>query len=562
MQTQLRPAVRRVPVRRVDLYPRQPRWPRAVEFGLFFAAAALRFLYYGFRYFPQLDDYIQYDKYAQFAPLGEMIERLGLLSSRPIAGVADIAVWSHFWGAGMIAACLLLSALWTASALLFRRVFDGEFGCGALFCVLYLLLPFNFEGTYWISASTRVVCGMFFAALALRLFSVWLTRGRWPWLVGFSAVQLISFGFYEQTLALSGAAVLGLMLLHLRRHPRRALGGLLTLVNLAIYFLFTLANSGGPLAARMSLILPWHEGYFSVFLPELFRQTGDAFAGGGVILARGFARSLRILADDGRWWYLVLFAALAGGIGLFCLTPAGANGRAVRRVSSSAAAVGFALLLVLAALSPFFVVGNTWFSLRSAVPLTAGLALLGELALRACFGRLARTARRAAALTACLLVLVCGVASVSELHDYRRTYADDQRILAALAEKLDGAEGRIGVLNLEKSYLPGQNFAFHEHIHGVSESNWAIQGALWAMTEQVPDVYPLAVADQPFYLAWNRELKRLGGFDSLWWWNHETGELIPLTAEGSDAEGWTVFFPDGTPAGRVREENGVGYFSA
>lgn len=565
MQTQLRPP----PLRDVidEGTPRRlprRRWripPAVTEFLLFYVTAVLRFLYYGFRYFPQLDDYIQYDKYARFAPLGEMIERLGLLASRPLAGVADIAVWSHFWGDGMIVAVLLIGALWTASALLFRRVFDRLFGCSSLFCVLYLLLPLTFEGTYWLSAATRVVCGMFFCALSLWRYLRFIEGGRWPYAVGFAAAQLAAFGFYEQTLALAGGAALGMLLLYLprRRFRGRALWGLLTLVNLAVYFTFTGFNSTGSLAERMQLVLPWQEGYFTVFLPELLGQMRSAFLGGGwYTLSRGFVRGVKLITDGG-WWYLTLFLLVALGIAAFCLTPAGANGRATRRIGAGWAGFAFAALCVIAAISPFFVVGNPWFSLRNTVPALAGLALLTDCALRTLFGRHARWAQQAAAIAACLLTLVCGIASVSELHDYRATYDNDQAVLTALAEELDGTEGRIGVLGLNPSYLDEQNSFYHEHIHGVTESYWAIQGALWAMCDDVPNVYPLATDSYPYYVGWNRELKRIGAFDSLWWWDHATATLTPLTAAGSDETGWTLTAPDGTVMARVWEHEGAGY---
>lgn len=401
MQTELRPVIEREAVR--EVVPEAPRHRRripavGIEFALFFMASALRFLYYGFRYFPQLDDYIQYEKYASFAPLGEMIERLGLFSSRPLAGVADIAFWSHFWGSGMIAAVLLLAGLWAASALLFRRVFDRLFGCGSLFCVFYLLLPLTFEGTYWMSAATRVVCGMFFCALSLWLLLRWITRGRWLALTGFAVCQLLAFGFYEQTLALAGGAALGLMLLYLC-YCRWALGGLLTLGNLAVYFLFTGLNRSGSLAGRIILVWPWEAGYFTDFLPTLLGQMRDAFFGGGwYTLSRGFVRGVKLIADDGGWWYVLLYVLLALGVGAFCLTPAGTNGRAVRRIGPRWAAFGFALLCIAAPLSPFLIVGNPWFSLRGTVPALAGIALLAEVTLRDLFGRFARWARNVSAL--------------------------------------------------------------------------------------------------------------------------------------------------------------------
>lgn len=542
------------PARRRRLLP-----PSAVEFILLFAAALLRFLYYGFRYFPQLDDYIQYGKYPRFAPLGEMIERLGLFASRPLAGVADICIWGHFWESGMLPALLLLTLLWVGSAMLFRRVFDRCFGCGTLFSVLYLLVPLGFEGTYWISAASRVVCGMLFCALSLWLLCRFLTGSRWPCAVGFAAAQLLAFSFYEQTLALSGASALALTLLFVRPAGRRAFAGLLTLPNLAAYFLFTGLHATGSLAGRMNTVLPWQPGYFTDFLPTLLAQFRDAFAGGPIILGRGLWRGIEIITADGSWWYLLLFGLTAAGIAAFACTPSGENASTTRRVASRPAAYAYALLCAAAPLAPFLIVANPWFSLRNTVPAFAGLALLADLALRDLLARRPRAAGRTAAAAAALLTLACGIASVAELHDYRVTFDHDTAVLTVLADRFDGAEGRIGILGLNPSSLDEQNYFYHEHIHGVTQSDWAIQGALWSMTDRVPQIVPLATDTVPYYVAWNRESKRPDGFDALYLWHDDTLTLIPLAVSGTPESGWALTAPDGSITARITEREGFGY---
>lgn len=533
--------------------------PAAAEFILLFSAALLRFLYYGFRYFPQLDDYIQYYKYPRFAPLGEMIERLGLFASRPLAGVADICVWGQFWEAGMLPAVLLLTLLWVSAVSLFRRVFDRCFGCGTLFSVICLLLPLNFEGTYWISAASRVVCGMFFCALSL-WFLCQFFEGKHPALViGFSLSQLLAFSFYEQALALAGAAAVGLALLFSRYPGRRITACALTALNLVVYLVFTGLNATGSLVGRMNTVLPWDPGYFADFLPNLLGQFRDAFGGGFVILGKGFVRGIKIIADDGKWWYLLLFLLLAVGVLLYACTPHGENGRSVRRIGSRPAAYAFALLCTAAPLTPFLIVANPWFSLRNTVPPLIGLALLCDLALRDLFTHHARTASRTAAALAALLTLTCGVASVSELHDYRETHLYDTAVLDVLAENFDGAPGRIGILGLNPSNLDEQNYFYHEHVHGITQSDWAIQGALWSMTEQVPQIIPLATDTSPYYVDWNRASKRVDGFDALYLWNADNLTLTPLTVTGSPESGWILTAPDGSIAAIVTEQNGWGY---
>lgn len=524
------------------------------EYLLLFAAASLRFLYYGFTYFPQLDDYIQFYKYTQIGSTAEMIEKLGLLAARPLSGIADLLLWSKFWTLPWLM-LLILAAIWAGSAFLFRRVFDRCFGCGILFSAIYLLLPLGFEGTYWFSAATRIVCGMFWSALTMYFFGNWIEGGKRYWLPLWIFCQLLAFGCYEPTLALSGAGILLLMLRGLYRDNRRAWWGMLTFSNLLLYFLFTGLHATGALSSRVVTVFPWEAGYFTYFLPDLLRQMGAALLKGGFLtLFRGCLRGAQIILADGGWWYLLLFAVIALGFAFFCLPPARKTQRRSPRGSRWEAYL-FALLLAIAPLTPYLIVANPWFSLRGTVPAFAGLALIAALLI----DDLWRSRQLVTAILTACFVMVCGIASVSELHDYRRTYHNDTAVLTVFAEQLDGAEGRIGILNLNPNYLTEQNYFYHEHLHGVTESDWALQGALFGYVDEVPEVVPLATDGFSYYAGWNREMKRIGGFDSLYWWDNGTQTLTRLTAVGSDGEGWQLFFPDGTPAAYIWEESPYGY---
>ena len=188
-------------------------------FLLIFALVFLRFCYYGLEYFPQLDDYIQMYNQPVFYSFTRIVLDMGLLASRPLASVMDYAFWSHFWPC-MIAAVALISALYAASACLFRRVWGEYFGTGYVFLAVYALLPLGMEGTYWISASNRVVPSLFFIALAMRLFQRWCTGGKRRFLILYFVTQLVSFCFYEQGLVLSITGVLLVGILEFFRQRR------------------------------------------------------------------------------------------------------------------------------------------------------------------------------------------------------------------------------------------------------------------------------------------------------------------------------------------------------
>ncbi len=177
---------------------RSERW--ILLFLVLFALIFFRYCYYGFEYYYQLDDYIQYYNYtAHRGSVQTIISTLGLLAARPLAGIADITVWSMFFSR-MIVGVAIMSAMYAASACAFKRVFNRHFGTGYVFLAVYALLPLGFEGTYWMSASTRIVTGLFFASVSLLCFDNWFERGSKLILLLYRLLQLATYCFYEQVI--------------------------------------------------------------------------------------------------------------------------------------------------------------------------------------------------------------------------------------------------------------------------------------------------------------------------------------------------------------------------
>ena len=79
---------------------------------LLYSLVFIRYVYYGFRYFYQLDDYIQYHNYTYFYDdLWNFVAEMGMLSSRPAAGPADVFVWSRFFPCMIVAVAVLAAVL-------------------------------------------------------------------------------------------------------------------------------------------------------------------------------------------------------------------------------------------------------------------------------------------------------------------------------------------------------------------------------------------------------------------------------------------------------------------
>ncbi len=516
-------------------------------FFLLFGLIFVRFCCYGLTYFPQLDDYIQLHNYTAYHPdVWDFIRRLGLLAARPAAGLLDIFFWGRLWPA-LIVGCALIAGLYAASAVLFRRVWSKYFPVGWPFLVLYALLPLGMEGTYWLSAANRVVPSLFFVSLSMVLFQQWCERGQKRFLAAYFLVQLLSMSFYEQGLVLAVTGVLLIALLELRE-GRRPLWALLTFVNAGVYFAFTSAFADSALYAdRTSVVLPWQDGWWGwVFLPVL-RQIRDAFVKGGIRTAiKGFCRGAGLIAAEGHWLWLVLVLALCAG--LFLLAREERFDRSRGREVLPALIAGF--LMSLAPVTIFFVLANPWFSLRGTVASFCGLALMGDAVTGWLLSRLKDGETVAAGLCGALALVFC-VAAVSELHDYRAAWEADQAVMAAILEGTNSgaslpSEGEILILGVEPCYLEEQNFYFHEHIHGVTESRWALTGGLQCVSGRgdFPYVTPLPAAV-------NAQTFRGMDCASLWLYEPDRQTVRAVTARPAADGSYDLLAGDGSMAGRV-----------
>lgn len=522
-----------------------------LTFLLLFGLIFIRYCCYGLRYFPQLDDYIQLHNYTAYHPdVWAWMQRLGVLAARPAAGVLDIVFWGHIWPALFLGSAML-SALYAASAVLFRRVWRKYFHTGWIFLVLYALLPLNMEGTYWISAANRVVPCIFFAALSTFLFQRWCGSGRRRLLIGYFFTQLAAFSFYEQGLVLSVAGVFLVALLELRESGKRSLWSLLSLANAGIYFAFTSYFSQSALyASRSEIVLPWQPGWFRWVGYPVLRQIGAAFLKGGVYTAcKGLLRGVRLIVSEGHWLWLALVLVLCAG--LFLLAHRDARPRPRGGGTALALLVGF--LMALAPLSIFFVLGNPWFSLRGTVASFCGAALMAD----ALLGGLLRHLRGRETVTAVLcgvLALLFCTAAVSELHDYRATYENDQAVMSAIrAGTEDGrslpSAGDTLILGIEPSYLPEQTFYFHEHIHGITESRWALTGGLQCVSgwKDFPYVAPLPASA-------GAEKFAATEYAALYIYDHGSGTVQAVTARQTTDGTYDLLTPSGALAGRITAE--------
>lgn len=512
-------------------------------FLMIFAAMVLRVSFLGPEYYCQLDDYIQYYNFSTAEPMRVIMEE-GLLASRPLAALFDLYLWARL---PLYVSVVILSAMYAASGVVLYRVFRGVFSTGCFFVVFLTLLPLGFEGTYWISASARIIPPYFFMAIGLDLFDRFCRTKRLGQLIGSLLLALASFGFYEQMLVLSLTMYLLMMLVHLLQKRRHSLLGLLIFGCVVVYFAVTgyFASAESMLTGRMEIILPGKGYYMDTFLPALLPQIGAAFfKGGWMTLAKGFVRGIALTFRERIYSVILIVPAV---VGLFHVFGKEENTRRAE-MPHLAPVVGF--LAALAPVTPFFIIANPWFSLRNTVPSFLGAALLLDYLVRL-------VCRDKAKLLAAAFAGICLVASVSELYDYRETTQNDVQAVQSI---LDAGErydlsGDVGILNMNPSRLADQNYRYHDHIVGVTNSDWSLYGALvhYAGKELDFQPYPLATVGDTFWAAWNREYKDISRFEHMFYFDEETGSLQKLSVVSSEHE-YLLYFEDGSLCARIWDE--------
>lgn len=449
----------------------------ALSFFAVFGLIVIRFLYYGFNYFLSLDDYTQYLYYQLLDDKVQFVKNAGLLAARPLAGLFDVFVWGKM-NSVLILAVIIISLLFAASAVLLRDVFSKYFKVGIGFLIVYTLLPVGTEGTYWLSASTRIVCGLFFASLSAFLLQKYIESRKPVYLVLSSVIQLIAYGYYEQIIVISITLNVLLLLANFKELKVRVLYAGISPANAVIYFISGSFFKSDLYSGRMNIVLPVNKEYFSDFLPGMLSQFKQAFVDGTIyITLRGAYRGAKEIIND----RAIVFCAVL--IALIIILAVCSKVFSERENNNSSKPklnipikIIFAVLLAVAPITPFLVLGEGWFSLRGTVASFIGIALLADFLLQL----ISFKKHAIYATLCCLIAVVFCVSGVSEIHDYRKNYIQDTAVLTQIEQVVkEKDEGqRIGIINAEYTLVNKQNYYYHEHISSITSSDWCLSGAV------------------------------------------------------------------------------------
>lgn len=386
---------------------------------------------FGFRYFPVIDDWIQYISYQNVPDLyNHWFIGADLYYARPLAGLMDLYVWGKI---GMSWSFFIITLLHGISCCMFLYALRNKgIRAGIGFTVIYMLLPINTEATMWLSASTRIVFSLFLISLSL----ITVEKSK----VLFWLFNLLSLFFYEQTAVLSIA--MGLYFAHSKKLK------IIPVINGLIFILYYIIFSGrGTFGARSSIAIPdiSHIVQFASDVAEAF------FIKQWQLISNGMARGFEILSING--FLFILIAAVAVCVSLMVKDEGGKGG------------IFLGAVLTVLPLLPYLFVSQG-LSFRAFMPSLVGLGIMADGIFKQ------RYIKAAAALAIIPLLLTVGI---SELSDYR-SVSNADRVMAQ----------RIIINNApsfrRKESVTELNVLYMQHITNVSESDWAMTGCVRALT--------------------------------------------------------------------------------
>ncbi len=428
-------------------------------FWVFLIGSLIRFGCEGFVYYPYLDDYVQYMFYPSLPVWdGVFAEGAKTIYTRPLAAVFDIFLWGKL-GNNLFIAMIILAVLYGISGILFYCALNQSgIKLSPFFLVIYVFCPLNIEGTYWVSAASRISVSLFFVALGAAFLTEYLSYGKKKNLLLFSIFHFLSYWLYEQTAIISFLLCLWL-LLRQKRFKEVIIPMLCGGLFIAWYMgLGRLGNNG----ARLERVAP----------SELFKNIGMALREIFYILTNVFGNIMKNGVLRGLWNML--------SSPLWILEISLLTYLLIRETKEhkkgTAEGLFLGIVLFFGALAPFYITKNIWFNLRNFTPAGLGGAIILDFLVSKF------SAKGFKCVLGAVLVLFMIVQS-SEIIDYNKTARMDFEVAKVLKEEYEKTGNPHLVLKGElPEYLP-QNAVYHDHIVTGAALDWGYTGMVRGRTK-------------------------------------------------------------------------------
>lgn len=441
----------------------------------FFLALVLKLFSLGITYFPVLDDYIQYGGYPLYENLSHVYLKIGTIATRPAAALLDPAVWGQTYPKLFIALFIISVLFFFGVRFISLTLEKLNIHIRPFLYAIVLLLPLGFEGTYWISASSRICVGLFFAGLSAFLLEKIITQNKKKLFFLYALTTLLSFGFYESVMVFS-ALLQFFVILALSKSTKRRLKLLLTPVILGIAVLLYYIHIGN-ISTLGSRVNSFEFSMLPRNIERFFAQFYDVLVVGGMkTTVFGAIDGVKIIASLSYGLLLaILIVLLSGACAYF--------GGKMTFAAKAKFCIPLGLVLIFLPLLPNLLTEAVWLTYRSIVVSLFGLVILSASILS--FFLKNRKVR-----TAIIFVMVClfTLGNVSELNTYKKVNETDNLLVSEICRQLDdevlsGTKNVIVVTG--KEIVVPQVSYYKDHVKSVFDSDWALTGAVRAKTRNI-----------------------------------------------------------------------------
>lgn len=449
--------------------------------GVLFFAMLFKYGYYGFTYFPTVDDHNMYGIYSMMSPL-ESLLRYDMYTTRPLASLLDTYVISRLWGNLWIVLLLFTFLHFISTYLICEILKKNNIKTGAVLAIIFSLMPLGNDATYWIAASSRIVIGLFFAVLSFFLYLQYIEKSneRKPhialYITGFALTNLISLGFYEQIIAFSFVGILLLMLFNLKRQKNKWIS-VIPFINIAIIGSYYLKfSNSGNMASRGQLL---SSKYILHTTNVLKRIKELMIIAPGSLIKHGTLNGLQLLITDRAVAYTLIAILLSAALGLFY-----AREKVSGPLKTSIIKLVIGLFFIFLPFAPFFILQKFWIVYRNTFVSIIGIGLVAESLIGLFFYRWDPKAFRGIAAGIAVFVFLLG--NAAEINDYRSISMIDREIVTHLSDTLQDASDKHGnkneviVFNTKSSYITPTS----KHFTNCTAAGWALTGAFRSILRQ------------------------------------------------------------------------------
>lgn len=461
-----------------------------IFWGVLLAAMIARYAFFGARYFPVIDDNNMYGVFSKYSS-SYTLAASKMYTTRPVAALLDAYVFSRFWE-NMFVLLIIMILLHFFCCVLLWKIFDmNHLKIGYVAVIIFGLLPFGNEATYWISASSRIVVGLFFALLSMYILMLYIHHSGNKkqgicYIIVFFMLNLISYGFYEQIIVVSFFGSLVLFSVNFKR-IRNKLIMLVPWINLALILVFYMHfSSVGNMASRGQLV---QENY-SEHVREIFSQIRLQLQNNQIHMYKlGLFEGIKLILENRAFLFLIIAVAVSAIMVYLCRKEKYETGLKVNLIKLAAGVV-----LILVPFAPFFLLDRILIANRNVFPSVIGIGLVVE----ACANFISRGKYLAwlRGVVTGVLVLFFLIINAAEINDYRIVHTTDNKIISEFMTNLDQLEGGyskntiVVIFGTKNKYID----FIGQKIGNCSSNDWAFMGALEAKTGRVPVKYVFPVS--------------------------------------------------------------------